>query len=222
MSGIFADGTRWTIRASVAIVVCVAALGRSGDASPPPARVSVTRAEMLAIATRMADHKWTCRAENLTAMCLTKYRSRWVKDQKVVGVAYDWGGMDAPEAFEAKLKAANAAGSHKEEGVSPCTAGVDCSGFLSLCWRQTTKFGTATIGQIAPTLQNINIQTDLKVGDALNRSGAHIVMFAGYNPDGTINVYEAAGLPSRVVLTKGASWARFKRYVPIRYQGTVD
>jgi hypothetical protein len=220
MSGIFEfarDGLRTESGALIAAIWVAAASGLG--ASDPI--VQVTRADMLATARGMADFGWICKAANLKAPCIKQYRSRFTKDQKVVGVAYDWGGMDDTKVFETKLASSHAAGSHKEEGVSPCTAGVDCSGLLSLCWKQKTKFGTQTIGQIAPTLK-VDVLSELRAGDALNKAGSHIVMFAGYNADGTIDVYEASGAESRVVLTRGASWARFKQYVPIRYKGTVD
>jgi hypothetical protein len=215
MSGIFGSTGRRQVGAAV-----VTLLMQSGPTAETP--VPVTRQSMHTTAKDMAEHKWICKAGNLKASCLTKYKSRFKADQEVVGVAYDWGGMDDRSAFDKKLAKSLAAGSHQEEGVSDCTAGVDCSGLLSLCWGQKKKFGTQTIEQIAPRLKDINVLTDLKVGDALNKPGSHIVMFVGYNPDGTIDVYEASGSQSRVVLTKGATWARFKQYVPVRYKGTVD
>jgi hypothetical protein len=218
MSGIFDKTVRRRGGCVVASVVLLAPPGTATFQDPVP----VTRQQMLDTAQGMAEHKWICKAANLTASCLKQYKSRFTKDQEVVGVAYDWGGMDDRTTFDKKLAKPLAAGSHQEEGVSDCTAGVDCSGLLSLCWGQTKKFGTSTIGKIAPTLKDVNVLTDLRAGDALNKAGSHIVMFVGYNADGTINVYEAAGSHSRVVLTTEATWARFKQYVPIRYKGTVD
>lgn len=199
--------------------ICILAASGTGSSE---AMVPIARAQMLATARGMAEHVWICRAENLKAPCIKQYKSRFTRDQNVVGVAYDWGGMDDTKSFDKKLASAHAAGSHQEEGVTSCTAGVDCSGLLSLCWGQKTKLGTHTIGKIAPALRSVDILSELRVGDALNKPGSHIVMFAGYNPDGTIEVYEASGLESRVVLTRGASWARFKPYVAIRYKGTVE
>jgi hypothetical protein len=218
MSGIFDKTDRRRVVCVAATIALLAPAGAATSQDPLP----VTRQQMVDTAKGMAEHKWICRVGNLKASCLKQYKSRFTKDQEVVGVAYDWGGMDDRTVFDKKLAKPLAAGSHQEEGVSDCTAGVDCSGLLSLCWGQTKKFGTSTIGEIAPTLKDVNVLTDLKVGDALNKPGSHIVMFVGYNADGTIDVYEAAGSRSRVVLTKAATWARFKQYVPIRYKGTVD
>jgi hypothetical protein len=184
----------------------------------------VRRDDMMAFAKTMAEHRWIARAKNLLAPCVTNYRTSFQLNQQVTGVAYDWGGMDDVAAFDRKLAADRAAGSHQDQGVSECTAGVDCSGFVSLAWKQTRKYGTATIGEIA-SLLNVDVLTGLEKGDALNRSGVHIVLFDSYNPDGTVNVWEASGSHSRVVFSANQNWSRFrvknKEYVPIRYKAAV-
>jgi hypothetical protein len=53
-------------------------------------------------------------------------------------------------------------------------------------------------------LIKIDVLTRLKKGDALNRPGFHIVLFDSYYSDGSINVYEASGSQSRVVLPEPA------------------
>lgn len=206
------------VTGAVIALAMVAEVPVTGQPSLP----QVTRAQMTETAKRMAEHSWVVQANNLSAPCVKNYRSRFKKDQKVLGVAYDWGGMDDEAKFAKKLLLPLAAGSHKEEGVTSCTTGVDCSGFISLCWRQTTKFGTANIDQISVALKEENKFTDLKPGDALNRPNSHIVMFVAYRPNGKIDVYESSGPKSRVVLSEEQDWARFKNYVPIRYKGTVE
>lgn len=180
----------------------------------------MTRSEMIEIAKRMATHTWVCKPANRHAECVQNYTVPWKENDTVVGVAYDWGGMDDVDAFDRKLAQGYAAGSHKQSEVSACTAGVDCSGLISLCWGQSRKFGTADIHEISDTL-SVNIYRDLKPGDALNKAGTHIVLFAGYNPDGTVNVYEASGSRSRVVLTR-TPWVKLKGFVPVRYKATLD
>jgi hypothetical protein len=206
----------------IAAVALLLPLIASGPVRSDDVLAKVTRAEMIALAKAMAGHGWTCKAKNLKAACATKYKSRFKESQAVIGVAYDWGGMDDIASFAKKLENGQAAGSHKDEGVSPCTTGVDCSGLLSLCWRQPGKFGTSNIGKIADALPNIDKLKDLKPGDALNRPGSHIVMFAGYRPDGGPLIYEASGQASRVVFNDKDTWTRFDKYAVIRYKGTVD
>jgi hypothetical protein len=66
-----------------------------------------------------------------------------------------------------------------------------------------------------------NVFTDLKPGDALNKAGSHVVLFTGYNPDGTIGVCEASSSQARVVCRK-STWSRFKGYIPLQYKGIDD
>jgi hypothetical protein len=209
------------IYSAAAVIALALSPGAGIDARQPPLP-QVTRPQMIETARQMAEHSWVAQAANLEAECVKNYKSRFKKDQKVLGVAYDWGGMDDGAAFAKKLLKPLAAGSHKEEGSTPCTTGVDCSGFVSLCWQQTKKFGTSTIGEISVELKDENRFTDLKAGDALNKPGSHIVLFVRYRTDGKIDVYESAGSASRVVLSEAQDWARFKKYMPIRYKGTVE
>jgi hypothetical protein len=219
--GTSARGSARTLRLALAVTtLALMCHDRAVNAASPTP--SVTRTQMIATAKQMADHQWTCKPENRKAPCSTTYRSRWKDNQAVVGVAYDWGGMDDVATFSARLAKAEAAGSHQEEGVTSCTAGVDCSGLVSLCWGQKKKFGTETITEIASVPPTpFNVFKDMKSGDALNFAGTHIVIFAAYLPDGRISVYEASGPESRVVLTE-SSWARFTKYVPLRYNSVVD
>lgn len=185
----------------------------------------VKRDDMIAFVKAMAEHQWVMGATNLAAPCIKNYRSRFPQDQHVTGVAYDWGGMDDIAEFDRKLAAGLAAGSHQDQGVSACTTGVDCSGLVSLAWRQPSKFGTSALHEIADPLTGDKL-TVLKKGDALNRAGVHVVIFDSYNADGTINVYEASGSQSRVVFNRNQDWSRFsvrgKEYLPIRYKATLD
>lgn len=182
----------------------------------------VTRAEMMATAARLAEHTWTCRDANRRAPCVEGYASDWSAEQEVTGLPYDWGGMDDPETFDRKLAEGLAAGSHAFHGPpSACTAGVDCSGFVSLCWGSTTKHGTSTIRAISAR-PRYNLFTDMKPGDALNKPGKHIVLFAGYRADGNPIVYEASGAHNRVIRNDWDTWARYQGYYPLEYRMVVD
>jgi hypothetical protein len=223
MSGTLPD-SRACRRLLRALLPCLLMLAR-GDLTLSATMPVVRRDEMIALVKSMADHQWTVTAASLRASCVPNYRSSFELNQRVTGVAYDWGGMDTIAAFDRKIAAGQAAGSHQQQGVSQCTAGVDCSGLVSLAWRQTKKFGTSGIDEIAAPLQ-IDVLTGLQKGDALNRAGSHIVLFDSYNPDGSINVYEAVGgTTSRVVFSRNQSWSRFldpnKLYVAIGYKAVA-
>jgi cell wall-associated NlpC family hydrolase len=178
-----------------------------------------TRAQIIATAKTFVGHKWTAKSSNLRASCLRTYNSDWKDGQQVEGIPYNWGGADTPEIFDRKLTQGLAAGSHSRYGVLSCTTGVDCSGFVAFCWRgagTTHDMGTTTLRTIGGKPKD-NWFTDLKPGDALVKPGSHVVLFAGYNPDGTINVYEASGSAARVIFHR-TTWSRFTGYIPLRYK----
>ena len=186
------------------------------DASRLPLK---TRAEIIACAKTFVEHKWTCERTNLNASCSRRYKSDWNAGQQVQGIPYRWGGADSPEMFDKKLAQGLAAGSHSRYGVLSCATGIDCSGFVSFCWgrsRSGHEFGTTNLRTIGGKPKD-NWFTDLKPGDALVKPGSHVVLFAGYNPDGTINIYEASGGAARVIFHR-TTWSRFKGYIPLRYK----
>lgn len=179
-----------------------------------------TRAEIIARAHRLANHTWVCSAPNLHASCSKSYSSDWKTGQQVTGIPYSWGGIDGPEDFDRKLAKGLAAGGHSRYGVLSCTTGIDCSGFVTYCWGiplSSHAYGTSTLREIAGK-PKYNWFTDMKPGDVLNKPGSHVVLFTGYNPDGTINVCEASGSAARVVCRK-TTWSRFKGYIPLEYKG---
>ncbi len=177
----------------------------------------VSRAEMIATAKRLTEHKWTAHAVNLKAPCIKNYDSNWKDNQVITGLPYGWGDADTPETFDKKLTSGFAAGAHSRHGISSCTAGVDCSGFVALCWGlKSHAYSTRNLRDIAGR-PRYNWFTDMQPGDALVKPGDHVVLFAGYNPDGTPNIYEASGSASRVIFHK-CPWSRFLNYYPLVYK----
>jgi hypothetical protein len=206
------------IRYTLLLVGLTLASARSSQTqSPIPALPVTSREEMIATAKQLAEFTWMCGASNLKASCIQNYQSDWKEDQRVTGLPYNWGGIDSPEDFEKKLAKGFAAGAHSRYGVSNCTAGIDCSGFVAYCWGlRSHRYTTRSIRDIAGR-PKYNWFTDMKPGDALNKAGEHIVLFAGYNPDGTINIFEASGSAARVIYHK-TTWSRLKGYLPVQYK----
>lgn len=204
------------------LIFCWAVTGAQTNSSNLPV---LARDQMMATARRLAEHTWVCREVNRRAPCVRSapYSSDWEANQTVTGIAYDWGGMDGPEAFDRKLAQGLAAGSHSRHGITACTAGIDCSGFISLCWgqRPTHDYSTRTIRAIAGR-PRYNWYTDMKPGDALNKPGSHIVLFAGYREDGNPVVYEAAGSAGRVIRNDWSTWSRFQGYYPLQYRMVAE
>jgi hypothetical protein len=211
-------------RCSMSLLVLLLIAGESNDAQTGTiARLPrTTRAAAVARAQKLATHTWVCGPSNIRAACSRRYTSDWKVGQKVTGLPYRWGGADAPEAFDRKIASGMAAGSHSRDGVLSCTAGIDCSGFVAFCWGLEAghAYSTSSLRTIAGK-PKYNWFSDMKPGDALNKAGSHVVLFIGYNPDGTINVCEASGSKARVVCSR-TTWSRFKGYIPLQYKGIDD
>ncbi len=170
----------------------------------------------MADAARFAEHAWEMRTANQKGTCQGEYRSDHAPG-KQVGVPYAWGGsMDLAE-FGRRLSAGQGAGSHSRDGILTCVAGVDCSGFISQVWRLEKRQSTSTLGTVT---RSISLE-ELRPGDALNKAGSHVVLFAGTSADGKPIIYEASGSASRVRMAT-PSWSYLAGYVPIRYPGIED
>ncbi|MBK8246799.1 MAG: protein kinase [Gemmatimonadetes bacterium] len=181
--------------------------------------LSAARMRVLAEAERYTRSAWLMLPANVSGRCGAGrgYRSDFVPGQSVQGLAYDWGGNDQPEVFRRKLQASFAAGSHSWHGVNACTAGIDCSGFVGRVWevKSVGKLSTTTLPFVAQHL-GTGWSDRLLPGDALNRPGRHVVLYAGRSADGRPIIYEALAAASRVIRNEDITWARLRRYAPMR------
>ncbi|HUB32963.1 MAG TPA: protein kinase [Bryobacteraceae bacterium] len=198
----------------------------AGNRTPAPQTPAngITRAQVLARADEFAQLTWVCGATNRQVSCTrAPYRSPFLPNQTVQGVPYRWGGSDGPENLVPKLRSGYAAGSHSWNGVLACAAGTDCSGFVSQAWgkRGNHPYSTRNLTDIADPVPG-DVFTNLKPGDALDLPGSHVVLFAGYRPDGGPIVYEANGPASRVIRNERSTWARFRRYHALRLRNVVE
>ncbi len=194
----------------------------------------VKRSEALALAKEYNDHKWTARSCNVGTTTCTD----WCNKQKtikppswvVVGTntrfPYSWGGFSTISQFDQGLIDCKKAGDIQTKYTdgtsacgSSCSVGVDCSGFVSRLWKQTTKYGTSTIMQIATKIS----KSDLKPADALNDAGSHIRLFVGFRSDGKWDMVESyAGSGYWGVGYTVRTPAENDGYDAIRYNAIVD
>jgi hypothetical protein len=174
------------------------------------------RDEVLAAAAQFAEHAWEMGAANQKGSCQGNYQSDHALG-KQVGVPYAWGGwMDLAE-FDRRIAQGQGAGSHSSDGILACVAGVDCSGFVSQVWRLKQRQSTSTLNAVTKPIT----LDQLRPGDALNKAGKHVVLFAGTTPEGKPIIYEASGSASRVRLAT-PSWSYLNGYQPIRYPGLEE
>jgi hypothetical protein len=165
---------------------------------PRPASAGeLTRAEVIAIAQSYASFEWEARAANVrngpdsagvevvTPSVAAGGEPRagyWVVGQTNAGMPYKWGGFDTTASFAAGVRAGKAAGDLYNPGkrvkadsaVSSEAVGVDCSGFISRCWKLSKKYGTSTLPELCIALGS---PAELKPGDVMNYAGGHVVLF---------------------------------------------
>lgn len=207
----------------------------------------VKRREVIAIANVYVQHRWTPTQANIFhGMDENGIRvdtpdtshnpgggvaGWWQPDQINTGLPYKWGGFDTPDQFDAAIKRGLAAGDAytqekrvlNNDAISAFAAGIDCSGFISRCWRLAAPFSTYEIAMICDPLASFD---ELKPGDVVNKESEHICLFAGFaknDPDNLI-VYDVGCPPhwKAVMHLTPVAWLREHGYKPWRYRGIVD
>jgi len=158
------------------------------QAAPP------TRAEVIQIAESFANFPWQPTLRNVlhgpdsdgilvqTPDSSTGNPDLWQPGHPSVGVPYKWGGFNSLETFERGIKAGKAAGDLYSadkrrlggKAVSASAVGLDCSGFISRCWKLRDKQSTASLAGLCVKLHSL---AELRPGDVLNSEGGHVVLF---------------------------------------------
>ncbi len=177
---------------------------------------AITRDEVIDGGRDYCYHEWYCSADNLVVDC----SDSWESDYSVgwwIGLPYDWGGYYTLPEYDQAMADGEGAGSHSWHGILLCTAGVDCSGFVSKAW-DTWHNSTSTMHNVSTPIST----NDLTRGDALNNPGSHIVLFTHETAAGKPVVYEASGSASKVRLNTGTNWYTLGGYDPIRYDDIED
>jgi len=187
----------------------------------------LTRDEIMKIAEAYKNHAWIpskeniCHGNDLDGIWVDTpdrdsynwplWKGGWKAGEINIGIPYKWRGFSCiPESeyrgeqdkeyrFDEGIKAKKCAGDKNFVGVSSpeYTVGVDCSGFVSRCWRLSRNYSTRTLPDIS---QPIKFK-DLKRGDILISAGHHVMLFSEFTtpddkttPEQTrIRVYEASG-----------------------------
>ncbi len=176
-------------------------VGLSKSGTPESINASVTRDEALAIGDTYVKHVWNAEAKNLTNGRITDpdgievETPGWLSIGQNTKIPYKWGGFWTLAGFDQGLLDGKYAGDIATSGVSGYSVGVDCSGFVSRCWKLSTHYSTRMMDD------NITIAYDswdkIGPGDAVHKVG-HVRMFVDYNTDGSLLVVESAGRDWRV------------------------
>jgi len=157
---------------------------------------SVTRSEALAIGDTYVVHEWTATSANITGDLITDPNGKqlrtpsWVKVGINYKVPYKWGGFNTLPEFDQGLLEGKSAGDNATTDVSSYAVGVDCSGFVSRCWKLSSHYSTRMMDDYIA--QAYSSWEDLKPGDAIHRPG-HVRLAVDNNANGMILAVEAAG-----------------------------
>ncbi len=175
----------------------------------------LTRADALAVAESFLSHRWQPTMKNLrhgededgvdvqtpdrASAVGSPMEELWLVDQTNVGMAYKWGGFDSLATFDAGVRAGKAAGDvytqdKRRQGgaaVSSSAVGVDCSGFVSRCWKLRSKRSTDSLTGISRKLAS---SSELRPADIMNQTGGHVLLFARWIDESKTRAlfYEAA------------------------------
>jgi len=204
----------------------------------------LARAEAMRIAEAYLNYRWDSTAKNVlqgkdsdgVSVRTPNLAPGGAPDPKLwtigatnTGVPYKWGGFDSIESFAAGVKAGKAAGDmynlekRKLGGaaVSSHAVGIDCSGFISRCWKLKTKYSTDSLPSLCTPLRSV---ADLKPGDILDSEGGHVIMFAKWLDDHKFSAlfYESSPYSKVVANTYYPSAMALAGYKPLRYKLIED
>ena len=206
---------------------------------------AITRSESLKIAETFVHHRWTAQNVNIRH---GKDRSGieihtpdqaggrsqpasdgWKAEGDNVGVAYKWGGFDTPGSFSTGVKAGKAAGdvytSDKRRlggaAVSGDAVGIDCSGFVSRCWKLPRKHSTSMLAGIC---QRLASPAELRPADILNTAEGHVFLFVRWADDAKTRAicYEAAPFSKTRQSEQNVADLVASGYEPLRYRQMKD
>jgi len=205
---------------------------------------SLTRAEALAVAESFVNHRWTATDANTrhsrdSSGVLVETPDResgqgnppedcWIPGENE-GVAYKWGGFDTPESFDKGVKAGKAAGDvytaeKRAQGgaaVSGDAVGIDCSGFISRCWKLPKKHSTSMLMGICEPLASPDL---LKPADVMDIGEGHVLLFVRWLDDARTRAlfYEAAPFSKTRATERAIADMTAAGYKPLRYRNIHD
>ncbi|MFT5468945.1 MAG: hypothetical protein ACI8UO_004058 [Verrucomicrobiales bacterium] len=215
------------------------------DCSP---KSSVGRSECIAIAESYRTHNWRPADRNAfhgydkkgIRVDTPDHRFRpndgktrpgwWRAGRANVGVPYQWGGFDTPDSFDAALRSGKYAGdvytdakrAALDDAVSEEACGIDCSGFISRCWRLDRSYSTRELPGLCEPLDSFQ---QLLPGDLVNKHNDHALLFVDWHDSEKKHfmAYETGSPPTWKVLRHPIEVAYVKGlgYKPYRYRNII-
>jgi hypothetical protein len=145
------------------------------------------------------------------------------------GVAYKWGGFDTPQTFDTGIRAGKAAGDvytaeKRRKGgaaVSGDAVGIDCSGFISRCWKLPKKYSTESLASISLKLAS---PATLEPADIMDQPGGHVILFVKWlDADKSRALfYESSPFSKTLASERVIAELTSAGYQPMRYRQIHD
>jgi hypothetical protein len=206
---------------------------------------SLTRAEVLKVAETYLHHQWQSAEANRRHGVDSRgveihtpdrpsghgspAEACWEIGATNSGVAYKWGGFDTPESFDDGVRSGKAAGDVYTpdkrrlggNAVSGDAVGIDCSGFISRCWKLPHKYSTSNLAEICQKLPSPN---QLQPADIMNTEGGHVILFVKWLDDAKTRAlfYEAAPFSKTLSSERDVAGLIADGYTPMRYRKIRD
>jgi len=188
----------------------------------------ILRSQVISNAEAYEEYTWTATSSNIKndVNCGGKRirTPNWVQVGSNTSLPYCWGGNTALSSYNARMSEGKCAGDNRTKssgytfGVEPgCTAGVDCSGFVSRSLGRSWHTGTSGLNGIS----NVTSWNSLKPGDFVNRSGNHTRLVHTVNANGTINMIESSRSYDKVHYRNYTS-GQHSAYSSRRYKNIID
>ncbi len=152
----------------------------------------------------------------------------WVAGRTNIGIPYQWGGFDTPDEFARKVAMGFYAGDvytdekrlALDDAVSARACGIDCSGFISRCWRLDRSYSTRELPGLCDELPSF---AELRPGDLVNKANDHALLFVRFlDAEKTrFQAYETGSPPTWKVLAHPieVAYVQGLGYRPYRYHG---
>ena len=204
----------------------------------------LTRAEAIRIAKAYCNYRWESTRKNVLhgkdadgVVVQTPNNAPgddpdpklWNIDEANTGMPYKWGGFDTIESFGAGIRNGKAAGDMYDPdkrrlggaAVSSHAVGIDCSGFISRCWKLDKKYSTESLTSICIKLSSTD---ELKPGDIMDAEGGHVILFARWLDDNktTALFYESSPYCKVIGSTYSMTELKSEGFRPLRYKLIVD
>jgi hypothetical protein len=198
--------------------------GKPENPQTAPAPKGVTRDEALAIADTYVQHVWNCRAENLTNGRITVNGIEvetppWIEIGQNQKIPYKWGGFHTLDQYDSGLLNNKYAGDIATSGVSSAAVGVDCSGYVSRCWKLIKHYSTTDMNSNTTLFTKILDWNQFLPADAMHKVG-HVRLGVARNADGSILAVEAAGSSTGwKVDYRNYTLANLSDYTLLKYTG---